>query len=175
MLRKSSFFVATFLSVCRPHNQMSSRNYYGNNMNNCEFIEIAENTYQCKNCGATIESPYPTSSFSMECSYDPEQEESMPEENNSSMPSFFQMARNAGASMVNHAMNSFQSVPANVKEERIKICEGCEHYNSESTRCDECGCFINIKAGWASEKCPIDKWDMWMDGPSGGCGGCGKK
>jgi hypothetical protein len=145
---------------------------------NCEFKQVKENTYQCENCGVSIESIYGPELFSMECSYDPEREKNMPEmpeENNSSTPSFLQMAKNMGSSVVNHAMNSFQSVPANVKEERMSICEGCEHYNSETTRCNECGCFINIKADWASEKCPIDKWDMWTSGQSGGCGGCGKK
>ena len=144
---------------------------------NCEFKQTKENTYQCKNCGKTIESIYGPEMFSMECTYDPEQEEIMPEplKDNGGTPSFLQMARNAGASVVNHAMNSFQSVPANVKEERISIGQGCEHYNSETTRCNECGCFINIKADWASEKCPIGKWDMWTSGQSGGCGGCGKK
>ena len=143
---------------------------------NCEYKQIKENTYMCKHCGIVIESIYGPELFSTECSHNPEKKkEKQGKENTNSMPSFLQTAKNAGTSLVNHAMNSFQSVPANVKEERIKICEGCEHYDSESTRCDECGCFINIKAGWASEKCPIDKWDMWMDGPSGGCGGCGKK
>ena len=140
---------------------------------NCEFKQIKENTYECKNCGVTIESIYGPELFSMECSHDPEQEDVPKDAGNT--PSFFQMAKNAGTSMVNHAMNSFQSVPANVKEERISICEGCEHYNPETTRCNECGCFINIKADWASEKCPIDKWGMWTNGQSGGCGGCGKK
>ena len=114
---------------------------------NCEFKQIKENAYQCKNCGVTIESIYGPELFSMECSHDPEKEEEEPEESINSTPSFLQMAKNAGAAMVNHAMNSFQSVPANVKEERISVCRGCEHYNSETTRCNECGCFINIKAG----------------------------
>jgi len=163
-------------------------------MSKCEFKQIAENIYKCKNCGGEIESNHGPELFSIECPYILEQKIT-PRQNSgqgfpgggqgfpgdgeqpsvgSRRPSFFQMTKNAGASMMNHAMNSFQSVPANVKEERISICEGCEHYNSETTRCDECGCFINIKADWASEKCPIDKWDMWTDGPSGGCGGCGK-
>tara|TARA_Y100000310_G_C20516496_1_gene731450 strand:+ start:374 stop:805 length:432 start_codon:yes stop_codon:yes gene_type:complete len=143
-------------------------------MSECVFKQIKENTYKCKNCGQTIESIYGPELFSMECSYSPEQENA-PKQDTGNTPSFLEMAKNAGTSMVNHAMNSFQSVPANVKEERISICQGCEHYNSESTRCNECGCFINIKADWASEKCPIDKWDMWTGGQSGGCGGCGKK
>jgi len=139
----------------------------------CIFSRNEDGTYSCINCGGSkgqhdecpndINDPITNNTVTNQ----------EVETNQHNMPSFLEMAKNAGASMVNHAMNSFQSVPANVKEERIKICEGCEHYNSENTRCDECGCFINIKAGWASEKCPIDKWGMWTKG-QGGCGGCGK-
>ena len=142
----------------------------------CLFGKNEDGTYTCINCGGAKgqyeRCPSSTDDEDETKSTSVRQEAN---KNTNEMPSFFQMAKNAGASMVNHAMNSFQSVPANVKEERISICEGCEHYDSETTRCDECGCFINIKADWASEKCPIDKWDMWTDGPSGGCGGCEKK
>ena len=136
----------------------------------CVFSKNEEGIYTCVNCGGQ----------SGQYQYCPSGEDNETQDDSSiqqvsSTPSFLQMAKNAGASVVNHAMNSFQSVPANVKEERISICQGCEHYNSETTRCNECGCFINIKADWASEKCPIDKWDMWTSGQSGGCGGCGKK
>ena len=137
----------------------------------CIFSKNEDGTYTCMNCGGT------KGQYS-ECPSSTDDETKNTHEvnkNKNEMPSFLEMAKNAGASVVNHAMNSFQSVPSNVKEERISICEGCEHYNSETTRCNECGCFINIKADWASEKCPIDKWGMWTDRPSGGCGGCGKK
>ena len=146
--------------------------------NLCLFRGNEDGTYTCVNCGGGKGQYERCPSSTDDEDEDETKGTSVRQEankNTNEMPSFFQMAKNAGASMVNHAMNSFQSVPANVKEARINICEGCEHYDSETTRCDECGCFINIKADWASEKCPIDKWDMWTDGPSGGCGGCGKK
>ena len=153
--------------------------------NLCLFRGNEDGTYTCVNCGGG-KGQYERCPSSTD-DEDETKGTSVRQEankNKNEMPSFFQMAKNAGASMVNHAMNSFQSVPANVKEARINICEGCEHYDSETTRCDECGCFINIKADWASEKCPIDKWGMWTDGQGGGgvpggggggCGGCGKK
>jgi len=165
----------------------------------CLFGRNEDGTYTCVNCGGTKGQYEQCPSDTEGNPIEPLVQESVPRQHEA--PSFFQMAKNAGTSMVNHAMNSFQSVPANVKEERISICEGCEHYDSETTRCDECGCFINIKADWASEKCPIDKWGMWTGGQGGGgmpggggggempggggggmpggggggCGGCGKK
>jgi hypothetical protein len=41
-------------------------------------------------------------------------------------------------------------------EKRISTCQGCEYLKDE--RCSECGCFIALKAGLKSEKCPKEKW-----------------
>ena len=133
----------------------------------CEFENIGNNQHKCRNCGLVITSALSSDQISATCK--------APSKERKTMPSTMDMIKNFGSSMANHAMNSFQSVLPNVKEERIKICESCEHYDSESKRCSECGCFVHIKAGWASEKCPLDKWGISTDGQMGGCGGCGKK
>ena len=39
---------------------------------------------------------------------------------------------------------------------RIETCKKCRHL--DNTRCSICGCFINVKAGLKSEKCPINNW-----------------
>lgn len=66
------------------------------------------------------------------------------------------MIQNFTKSIVNHAMNSFQYVSNDKQIERMNICQKCEHF--DHGRCSQCGCFLAIKTGWASEKCPIDKW-----------------
>ena len=65
-------------------------------------------------------------------------------------------------SIINHASNNFYQVNLPTFEQRMSICKSCEKFNSTNTTCNECGCFLNIKASWASEKCPLDKW-----GPEG--------
>lgn len=40
--------------------------------------------------------------------------------------------------------------------ERMAICDNCE-YRSGS-KCLKCGCFLEMKASWASADCPIGKW-----------------
>lgn len=40
-------------------------------------------------------------------------------------------------------------------ERRIGICERCEHFNSESRKCQLCGCFMDEKAGL--KEMPISK------------------
>ena len=61
-------------------------------------------------------------------------------------------------SVVTHAKNKFQNVSPDLKSKRLDICKSCDKFNSQNTTCNECGCFLNIKTSWASEKCPLDKW-----------------
>ena len=41
--------------------------------------------------------------------------------------------------------------------ERYSICEQCPNLTEEG-RCTECGCFMNIKAHYATAECPVGKW-----------------
>jgi len=43
-------------------------------------------------------------------------------------------------------------------EIRFNICKACDRFNSESSVCSECECFIPMKIGYPAESCPIDKW-----------------
>ena len=70
----------------------------------------------------------------------------------------FNRAKNLTNSTINHAVNGFINVNEKVKQERLDICRSCDKFNSQNTTCNECGCFLNIKTSWASEKCPLDKW-----------------
>tara|TARA_R100000808_G_scaffold63_1_gene509 strand:+ start:6869 stop:7498 length:630 start_codon:yes stop_codon:yes gene_type:complete len=40
--------------------------------------------------------------------------------------------------------------------ERMAICDNCEYRSGP--RCLKCGCFLEMKASWASADCPIGKW-----------------
>lgn len=61
-------------------------------------------------------------------------------------------------SVVNHVANGLEKTPDNIKEIRLEICRGCNRYNKDLESCEECGCFVSIKTGWASEECPLKKW-----------------
>lgn len=63
------------------------------------------------------------------------------------------------SSLINHSLNGFQNVNRETFNSRMNICRSCEFFDSSAVRCKQCGCFLNIKASWASEKCPIDKWN----------------
>lgn len=99
------------------------------------------------------------------------------QQNNQSEPNILQKAQNFGKAVVKHAQNGFINVATNIKQERLDICKSCEFYNStnpDNPTCNKCGCFLKIKTGWASEKCPIGKWSDIKTQSNGGCG-CNKK
>jgi hypothetical protein len=44
------------------------------------------------------------------------------------------------------------------EQERIKTCQECNQYNSESKRCYVCGCFMEYKIKFKTSTCPLTKW-----------------
>ena len=58
-------------------------------------------------------------------------------------------------------------VPQEIAEARWDICKQCPYLlydetnpdtNKKDGRCTKCGCFMNIKAHYATAECPIGKW-----------------
>jgi hypothetical protein len=45
-----------------------------------------------------------------------------------------------------------------VYQERIAICRECEYFDKQQMRCKHCGCFLQQKARYALDSCPISKW-----------------
>lgn len=45
-----------------------------------------------------------------------------------------------------------------MSEERLAICETCEHINKKNMQCLKCRCFMEYKTVIPSSKCPIGKW-----------------
>jgi hypothetical protein len=97
-------------------------------------------------------------------------EDVQPSENE--MPSMFKQAKNFATSAVKHIANGAQNVPENLKNARLEICGGCDKLSGD--KCSACGCLVSIKAAWASEECPIGKWEQYKQ-TRGKCGGCGGK
>ena len=74
------------------------------------------------------------------------------------MNDIFNLAGRLGKAAFNHAKDGFKKVDDETFNGRMDICRGCEHFNKETTQCNSCGCYLNVKAAWNSEKCPLDKW-----------------
>ena len=97
-------------------------------------------------------------------------------------PNMIQKASNLAKASARHVGGGLKKVTEETKNKRLEICNSCPFKvgTEEKPTCNKCGCFLKIKAGWASESCPIGKWGAGEEAkpkktkPSGGCG-CGKK
>lgn len=76
-----------------------------------------------------------------------------------SRPDIFTQVHNIITSSINHAIEGMPKSTEEEKTRRLEICKSCEFFDSVSIRCNSCGCFLEIKTSWASEKCPISKWE----------------
>ena len=47
-----------------------------------------------------------------------------------------------------------------IAEERLAICNKCEHQMNTSlgTACEQCGCILDAKTSVEDEHCDLDKW-----------------
>lgn len=74
------------------------------------------------------------------------------------MSEVFNLANKFSKAVFNHAKDGFKKVDTETYDKRISICHSCEFFNAEHNKCNNCGCFLEFKAAWNSEKCPVDKW-----------------
>lgn len=112
------------------------------------------------------------------------------------LPSLLERAKNGTVALLKIGAQTLKGgtiiVPPDVKQSRIDICYGCEHYMAHSDSCGKCGCLITnglnglvAKTDVSTEKCPEGKWGEYNEPhvtmhvstssstqKSGGCG-CG--
>lgn len=69
-----------------------------------------------------------------------------------------EIIKNFANSVSTYIASGFKHVDQEIKTQRLDICKQCEHFKNSTYQCDQCGCFLMIKTGWATEKCPIGKW-----------------
>ena len=99
-------------------------------------------------------------------------------------PSIIDKMHTLANAVFSYSGNNMQNVPNEVQAQRLSICHSCDMYNPNNKTCNTCGCFLQIKTSWATEKCPLDKWAAEIEQiqhlpvaqstPSGDCG-CNKK
>ena len=79
---------------------------------------------------------------------------------NSNPPASAPVARGRGSSFRSRArsVKNTMVVSEEEKERRLTLCRDCPHFRPKTTRCGQCGCFLNIKAKLAIVSCPIGQW-----------------
>jgi hypothetical protein len=80
----------------------------------------------------------------------------VPESDREISPGILQMATSFGTSMAKFVSGGFQTTTRKTYEERLAICQQCEHYSREA--CLICGCFLKPKLSMPHEQCPLGKW-----------------
>jgi len=73
-------------------------------------------------------------------------------------PSVTQMAKNFAKAAGNYIKSGGENVTEEEHKKRLSVCSTCEFKKGPRCIHSKCGCFIEVKAKWASEHCPIDKW-----------------
>jgi hypothetical protein len=46
-------------------------------------------------------------------------------------------------------------------QQRLAVCHACDYYRPSDGTCGGntgCGCFVEIKAKWLDQSCPLDRW-----------------
>jgi hypothetical protein len=61
------------------------------------------------------------------------------------------------------AARTEKGVTPELKASRLEVCAACpsrlEGRKRSMDQCVECGCYINRKAAWRTQRCPLGKWD----------------
>lgn len=76
------------------------------------------------------------------------------------LPSLPQRAVNLSRAIVRHVADGCQRVSDEVQAERMAVCQQCDQYRASDQTCSHkrCGCGVQKKTAWRSERCPLGKW-----------------
>lgn len=77
------------------------------------------------------------------------------------LPSTTKMAYNLAKAVTKHVAGGLRRVDVTTYTDRLQICNPCELRLKNRCTHEDCGCFLDKKAWWESEQCPIDKWDKF--------------
>lgn len=75
-------------------------------------------------------------------------------------PGLVQKGIHFAAAAARHLANGCRQVSDEVYSIRLGICRACTSLDVSRMVCQEgaCGCYVERKAHWASEECPLQKW-----------------
>ena len=71
-------------------------------------------------------------------------------------PGFVKKAFNFAKATSEYVRNGMQNVNAEMYKARLDICKTCPIFDEKKGTCTKCGCYIEVKAKWATSTCPDD-------------------
>ena len=72
------------------------------------------------------------------------------------LPPAIQMAGNLAKALAKHVMDGAKKVTTEQFKARIAVCNTCPLRLKNRCTHPKCGCYLDVKAWWASEDCPDD-------------------
>ena len=86
--------------------------------------------------------------------------------NKPKLPSVWQMTKNFAKDLTKYVSEGAPNVSVEEYSRRLSICESCEFFLEEKSRCGACGCLLEHKAKWKTTTCPKKKWapQIWSYG-----------
>lgn len=76
-------------------------------------------------------------------------------------PTTKEMVSSFAVAAAQHVKSGFKKAEPEEIERRKKLCSECDKMGTSGRwegRCMVCGCFMGVKAKWATAKCPVNKW-----------------
>lgn len=73
-------------------------------------------------------------------------------------PGILEKIVNFAVAVVQHVAAGSPTAAPEQTAERLAICQECEHHDPDRDRCSVCGCGLSLKASWADQSCPLEKW-----------------
>tara|TARA_R110000744_G_scaffold115465_2_gene216072 strand:- start:292 stop:531 length:240 start_codon:yes stop_codon:yes gene_type:complete len=70
----------------------------------------------------------------------------------------FELISNFSSEVYKYVKEGRPNVNEDEYKERIETCSTCEHLNQQKATCKMCGCYMPVKATWATSNCPKGKW-----------------
>lgn len=73
-------------------------------------------------------------------------------------PGWLAKAANLAQAVVTHVAAGMPEAGEEIAAGRLAICRECVHLDAPRMVCNVCGCWVESKAKWETQHCPINKW-----------------
>lgn len=79
------------------------------------------------------------------------------------LPSFGQKLISLTKAATAYIAGGMKTASDEEQNKRAEICGACPDLIADSYQCGKCGCFLKYKIGWATNRCPVGKWEEEKD------------
>lgn len=74
-------------------------------------------------------------------------------------PSLLTKLFSLAKAVTKQVVEGLPSCPDDEIKRRAEICSTCPSLIKDEYKCGECGCYLKYKISWATQDCPLGKWE----------------